>query len=197
MCCAIRPGRLVLTEHLIDNLTVIWLLTYLAKWINKSLSHTALEGPMHHSCLASHLSSESTPLLGMGNVKPPPNFYFSFKASYVVFIIHIPLQTCSLLNHCCTEIFKLSRVFRSCEQSDWWATMMWAQGKMLKKVMQTKPKWMTHIWCWLHVMGSTYLFICELSNMIRMLGVDMKQSSSCDRQTIDYLREVITQSNKS
>lgn len=51
-------------------------LTYLAKWINKSLSHTALVGPMHHSCLASHLSSESTKLLGMGNVKPPPNFFF-------------------------------------------------------------------------------------------------------------------------
>lgn len=31
---------------------------------------------MRHSCLASHLSSESTPLMGMGNVKTSPDDVF-------------------------------------------------------------------------------------------------------------------------
>lgn len=39
--CFEELENLVLMEHFGDDLTVIWLLTYLAKWINKSLSHTA------------------------------------------------------------------------------------------------------------------------------------------------------------
>ena len=37
------------------------------------------EGPMHHSCMASLLSGESTPLLGMGKVKPPPGRKTAFS----------------------------------------------------------------------------------------------------------------------
>lgn len=143
MCSEIRPGRFVLTEHLIDNLTVIWLLTYFAKWINKSLSHTALVGPMHHSCLASHLSSESTPLLGMGNVKPPPIFFFlSFICS-----LHHSRSLADLQFVKSLPYKNLQKSPAKSFQIMWtkWlmATMMWAQGKLLKKVMQTKPTWIS------------------------------------------------------
>lgn len=40
---------------------------------------------MRHSCLASHLSGESAPLLDMGNVKPPPGIRFVFQPLLFIF----------------------------------------------------------------------------------------------------------------
>lgn len=50
---------------------------------------------MRHSCLASHLSSEPAPLLGMGNVKPSPGICFVFK-HYHSYSLAVPRSSLSI-----------------------------------------------------------------------------------------------------
>lgn len=60
---------------------------------------------MRHSCLASHLSSESTPLMGMGNVKTSPDDVFERHMFFFLCVSFIlSRRPASQAETSCTEI---------------------------------------------------------------------------------------------